>query len=54
MKFTDGCDPAQPEICPFRPERNGTEWPLQNRSVWFIVGFVEAARLLGGQIFVSC
>jgi hypothetical protein len=30
---------------------HGIEWPLQNRPVLLAVGFVEAARFLGGQLF---
>jgi hypothetical protein len=42
-------DLAGPRICPFRPEEHGTERPLQNRPALLVVGFVEAARFLGGQ-----
>jgi len=38
--------------CPLRPEVHGTERPLQNRRALLVVGFVEAARFLGGQPFV--
>jgi hypothetical protein len=29
----------------------GTERPLQNRAAFSLLGFVEAARFLGGQAF---
>jgi hypothetical protein len=41
------------EKCPFRPEKHGTERPLQKRPALLAVGFVEAARFLGGQPFAS-
>src|ERR1700688_969884 len=31
-------------ICPFRPEKHGTERQLQNRPALLIIGFVEAAH----------
>ena len=40
-------------MCPSRPEIHGRERPLQNRLAILVVGFEEAARILGGQPFVS-
>ena len=37
---------------PLRPEVHGTERPLQNHVAIVQVAFVEAARFLGGQLFV--
>ena len=34
-----------------RPEKHGTERPLQNHHALLVAGFVEAARFLGGQPF---
>jgi hypothetical protein len=36
-----------------RQGAGGTERPLQNRAATVRVAFVEAARFLGGQLFVS-
>jgi hypothetical protein len=38
--------------CPFRPEEHGTERPLHNHPSPSAVGFVEAARILGGHLTV--
>jgi len=41
------------ETCPLRPEGHGTERPLHNLVAMSRVALVEAARFLGGQLFVS-
>jgi hypothetical protein len=41
------------KTCPLRPEERGTERPLQNHVAILRVALVEAARFLGGQLFVS-
>jgi hypothetical protein len=41
------------ETCPLRPEEDGTEKPPQKRVADVRFDFVDAARLLGGQLFVS-
>jgi hypothetical protein len=46
-----GYGPVRTGTCPFRPEMHGTERPLQNRNSLLLMGFVEAARFLGGQPF---
>jgi hypothetical protein len=33
-----------------RPEKHGTERPLQNLPALLMLGFVKAARFLGGQV----
>jgi len=40
-------------LCPLRPYDRGTERALQNLGVIAGFAFVVAARLLGGQLFVS-
>jgi hypothetical protein len=40
-------------MCPLRPERHGTERPLQNHVARARLAFVAAVRLLGGQLFAS-
>jgi hypothetical protein len=40
---------VNPQSCPFHPEIRGPKRPLQNLPA-SAVGFVEAARFLGGQL----
>ena len=51
--WASGRDPVCPRECPFRPEKRGTERPLQNLPGVSFVCCVEAARFWGGQPFVS-
>jgi hypothetical protein len=44
---------VRPFLCPFRPETNGTERLVQNRPASWVVGFVGAARFLGGQLLAG-
>src|ERR1700730_12307211 len=41
------------ETCPLRPEEDGTERPPPKRVADVRFNFVDAARFLGGQLFVS-